>query len=99
MVSTRTPTRAGSAPPTPADASDALALAICHAWRQPAAPAPSASGGLTPAQRAWAEAEKAVVANLDLVPFANSNAPSIGNGAEFNLSEGDVDPSSIRMLG
>ncbi|MCY1136793.1 ABC transporter substrate-binding protein [Actinoplanes sp. Pm04-4] len=47
----------------------------------------------------WAEAEKAVVANLDLVPFANSNAPSIGNGAEFNLSEGDVDPSSIRMLG
>ena len=47
------------APPTPADASDALALAICHAWRQPAATAPSALGGLTPAQRAWQEAEKA----------------------------------------
>ncbi|GID28686.1 ABC transporter substrate-binding protein [Paractinoplanes brasiliensis] len=47
----------------------------------------------------WNAAEKAVVSNLDLVPFANSNAPSIGNGAEFDLSEGDVDPSSIRMLG
>ncbi|MCM4082669.1 ABC transporter substrate-binding protein [Paractinoplanes hotanensis] len=47
----------------------------------------------------WAAAEKAVVQNLDLVPFANSNAPSIVNGAELNLSEGDIDPSSIRMLG
>jgi crossover junction endodeoxyribonuclease RuvC len=46
-------------PPTPADASDALALAICHAWRTPAAAAPASGGaGLTPAQRAWAEAEK-----------------------------------------
>ena len=46
------------APPTPADAADALALAVCHAWR-----APLASGGLaaaegeTPAQRAWRAAE------------------------------------------
>ncbi|MCU1437675.1 MAG: crossover junction endodeoxyribonuclease RuvC [Naasia sp.] len=48
------------APPTPADASDALALAICHAWRAPAmAPSASGAGSLTPAQRAWAEAEKA----------------------------------------
>jgi crossover junction endodeoxyribonuclease RuvC len=48
------------APPTPADASDALALAICHAWRQPPVTAPTAGAdGLTPAQRAWAEAEKA----------------------------------------
>jgi crossover junction endodeoxyribonuclease RuvC len=47
------------APPTPADASDALALAVCHAWRQPAAAAPAALGGMTPAQRAWQEAEKA----------------------------------------
>jgi crossover junction endodeoxyribonuclease RuvC len=43
--------------PTPADASDALALAICHAWRGPAA-APR-SGALTPAQEAWRTAEKA----------------------------------------
>ncbi|HEY8590401.1 MAG TPA: crossover junction endodeoxyribonuclease RuvC [Naasia sp.] len=48
------------APPTPADASDALALAICHAWRTPAAAARTVgAGALTPAQRAWAEAEKA----------------------------------------
>lgn len=54
--------------PTPADAADALALAICHLWRpvtgapRPAAAA-STTGGtrstVTPAQRAWAEAESA----------------------------------------
>ncbi|WP_227468344.1 crossover junction endodeoxyribonuclease RuvC [Microbacterium sp. YJN-G] len=45
------------APPQPADAADALAIALCHAWRGGSA-APSASGSLTPAQRAWAEAER-----------------------------------------
>lgn len=51
--------------PTPADAADALALAICHAWRggtgfdtRPEAAAQPARG-LTPAQRAWRDAEKA----------------------------------------
>jgi len=44
--------------PKPADAADALALAICHAWKGPALVAPG-SAGLTPAQRAWREAEKA----------------------------------------
>jgi crossover junction endodeoxyribonuclease RuvC len=49
------------APPTPADASDALALALCHAWRPgtPTAGAASAQGKLTPAQEAWRAAEKA----------------------------------------
>jgi crossover junction endodeoxyribonuclease RuvC len=43
--------------PRPADAADALALALCHAWR--GAPVEAAAGeALTPAQRAWAEAEK-----------------------------------------
>ncbi|WP_055427247.1 crossover junction endodeoxyribonuclease RuvC [Bifidobacterium aesculapii] len=47
--------------PTPADAADALALAICHALR----PAGALQGGereehLTPAQRQWAEASKKV---------------------------------------
>ncbi|MFK4836771.1 crossover junction endodeoxyribonuclease RuvC [Microbacterium sp. ZW T2_14] len=43
--------------PQPADAADALALALCHAWR--GAPATgAASGPLTPAQRAWADAER-----------------------------------------
>lgn len=45
------------APPTPADAADALALAVCHAWRAPLASGPSAPDGETPAQRAWRAAE------------------------------------------
>jgi len=49
--------------PKPADAADALAIAITHAWRTGgvAAPAnlPSAvSSSLTPAQRAWRAAEQ-----------------------------------------
>ena len=52
------------APPTPADASDALALALCHAWRSGGAMTVGGSnpkrgaGGLTPAQEAWRRAEK-----------------------------------------
>jgi crossover junction endodeoxyribonuclease RuvC len=53
--------------PKPADAADALALAICHAWRTGGAAgaavldasAPAAAGAtLTPAQRAWIAAER-----------------------------------------
>ncbi|QHC66530.1 crossover junction endodeoxyribonuclease RuvC [Rathayibacter sp. VKM Ac-2759] len=44
------------APPTPADAADALALAVCHAWRAPLA-TPGGAGDETPAQRAWRAAE------------------------------------------
>lgn len=47
-----------SEPPRPADAADALAIAICHLWR----PGGALQGGerhqLTPAQRAWAAAER-----------------------------------------
>ncbi len=43
--------------PQPADAADALALALCHAWRRGASPA-AGSDALTPAQRAWADAER-----------------------------------------
>ena len=61
--------------PKPADAADALAIAICHGWRgggigsginmaaqtqthQGSRPAKARRGGsLTPAQRAWMEAE------------------------------------------
>lgn len=50
--------------PEPADAADALALAICHLWRPAAIPAPAGATGraassATAAQRAWAEAEAA----------------------------------------
>ncbi|WP_084037809.1 crossover junction endodeoxyribonuclease RuvC [Demequina sp. NBRC 110053] len=44
-------------PPRPADAADALAIAIAHAWRGGAAPV--GSGASTSAQRRWAEAERA----------------------------------------
>lgn len=43
--------------PKPADASDALALAICHAWRTGSAEAPKGAT-LTPAQEAWRAAER-----------------------------------------
>ncbi|MBB2977004.1 crossover junction endodeoxyribonuclease RuvC [Microbacterium endophyticum] len=43
--------------PQPADAADALALALCHAWRS-GPRATTANGALTPAQRAWADAER-----------------------------------------
>ncbi len=53
-------------PPKPADAADALALAICHGWRGASSPAAQAAGEaargdahLTPAQQAWRTAEKA----------------------------------------
>jgi len=45
--------------PKPADAADALAIAICHAWNAPLVAADSAGSALTPAQQAWRAAEKA----------------------------------------
>jgi crossover junction endodeoxyribonuclease RuvC len=50
------------APPTPADASDALALALCHAWRAGISVAVAGTSALTPAQQAWRAAEKSAVA-------------------------------------
>jgi crossover junction endodeoxyribonuclease RuvC len=47
--------------PKPADAADALAIAICHAWRGgPVAPGTggATSTALTPAQAAWRAAER-----------------------------------------
>jgi crossover junction endodeoxyribonuclease RuvC len=48
------------APPQPADAADALAIALCHAWRGPGLTAGAGADGgvLTPAQKAWADAER-----------------------------------------
>jgi crossover junction endodeoxyribonuclease RuvC len=42
--------------PRPADAADALALAICHLWRDGTVAGTLTSGGATAAQRAWVEA-------------------------------------------
>lgn len=46
--------------PKPADAADALAIALCHAWKGPALVI--AGGALTPAQEAWRRAEKSAAA-------------------------------------
>jgi peptide/nickel transport system substrate-binding protein len=48
---------------------------------------------------AWAAAEKVLYEQADVVPFANSNRPMFGKGAEFELAEGSLDPSTIRMVG
>ena len=47
--------------PKPADASDALALALCHAWRSGGQSQVVGSSTLTPAQEAWRAAEKSAV--------------------------------------
>jgi crossover junction endodeoxyribonuclease RuvC len=47
--------------PRPADAADALAIAICHAWKGPTL-VPGSTTALTSAQRAWRDAEKSVTA-------------------------------------
>jgi len=48
--------------PRPADAADALALAICHAWRPAGLVDRAERLPHTPAQRAWAQAEQAAKA-------------------------------------
>lgn len=47
--------------PSPADAADALALAVCHLWRPTGGAGDTDAGraGKTPAQQAWARAEAA----------------------------------------
>ena len=47
------------AAPRPADAADALALAVCHLWRDGGVAASPIGGGTTPAQRRWVEAAAA----------------------------------------
>ncbi|MFG1945888.1 ABC transporter substrate-binding protein [Nonomuraea sp. NPDC048826] len=46
----------------------------------------------------WNEAEKALYAKADIVPFADTTTPLYGNGAEFGRLGGVFAPSTIRML-
>lgn len=46
----------------------------------------------------WLEAESALIAAADIVPFANNVVKTFGNGAEFEYP-GQLVPTSIRMLG
>lgn len=47
----------------------------------------------------WAAAEKALVGAQDIVPFADATIPTFGQGVTFDLTQGSVSPSSLRMLG
>jgi peptide/nickel transport system substrate-binding protein len=47
----------------------------------------------------WNAAESALYKNVDLVPFVDSAITSYASGATFQLSQGSIMPSSIRMLG
>jgi peptide/nickel transport system substrate-binding protein len=46
---------------------------------------------------AWAAAEKSLFEHVDVVLFVDSVQPFFGKGTEFELSQGNVMPSSIRM--
>jgi peptide/nickel transport system substrate-binding protein len=47
----------------------------------------------------WDAAEMALFKQADVVPFVDSAIPVFGTGTTFQLSNGDVVPSSIRMVG
>jgi len=47
----------------------------------------------------WAAAERALIEQVDVVPFVYSAVPTYGKGATFELINGTVDPTSVRMLG
>ncbi|KQS07895.1 crossover junction endodeoxyribonuclease RuvC [Curtobacterium sp. MCLR17_007] len=61
--------------PKPADAADALALAVCHAWRLGAPDAVGVSSAvLTPAQRAWRDAQAGTGGRTASSPLARAAA-------------------------
>ncbi|WP_293696094.1 ABC transporter substrate-binding protein [uncultured Agrococcus sp.] len=47
----------------------------------------------------WAEAESALVSAVDVVPFVDAVTVFYGSSVEFELFQGSVAPTSIRMLG
>jgi peptide/nickel transport system substrate-binding protein len=59
----------------------------------------AASAAGTAGCPSWDAAETALFKNVDLVPFADSATPTFAKGTTFQLAQGSVYPSSIRMLG
>jgi peptide/nickel transport system substrate-binding protein len=47
----------------------------------------------------WNAAEQALFRQTDIVPFVDSVDPAFAQGATFQLSQGAIAPTSIRMLG
>jgi len=67
--------------PKPADAADALALAVCHAWRLGAPDQVGVqSGSLTPAQRAWRDAQAGTGGRTASSPLARAAAAAASAG-------------------
>ncbi|ROP66154.1 Holliday junction endonuclease RuvC [Curtobacterium sp. PhB130] len=67
--------------PKPADAADALALAVCHAWRLGAPDQVGVqSGSLTPAQRAWRDAQAGTGGRSTSSPLAQAAAAAAAAG-------------------
>ncbi|WP_232788720.1 ABC transporter substrate-binding protein [Streptomyces odonnellii] len=46
---------------------------------------------------AWLAAEKALIKDVDVVPYMDAVTPVFGKDARFEISEGSVVPSTIRM--
>jgi peptide/nickel transport system substrate-binding protein len=47
----------------------------------------------------WNAAEKSLLQQADVVPFVDSVDPTFAQGATFELSQGTIVPTSLRMLG
>jgi peptide/nickel transport system substrate-binding protein len=47
----------------------------------------------------WSASEAAIFQHVDMVPFVDSTIPTFAKGAEFEFSQGSLEPQSIRMLG
>jgi peptide/nickel transport system substrate-binding protein len=45
----------------------------------------------------WTAAETALIKRVDAVPYFDSVVPTYASGAKFEISQGNVEPSSIRM--
>ncbi len=46
----------------------------------------------------WAAAEQQLFDHVDVVPFVNSATPTFAMGATFEMADGQLAPSSVRML-
>jgi peptide/nickel transport system substrate-binding protein len=47
----------------------------------------------------WSAAESSIFQHVDMVPFVDSSIPTFAEGAQFEFSQGSLEPQSIRMLG
>jgi ABC-type dipeptide transport system, periplasmic component len=80
--------------PSPADGGSNFASIVNDAYDEGIAEAMNLIG--TDSCDAWFAAEEALVANLDVLPFANTVQSLYGSGAEFRWP-GTIDPTSIRL--